>query len=115
MQTLTVTTLTACELTHWQAAHKAFVLLDVRRAQARDASGLQIAGAHWKDPSLWLDWKDQIGNALPVVLYCAHGHEISMGLSATLLAMGVDARGLEGGMSVWQAQGLALQPLAPQA
>ena len=46
-----------------------------------------------------------------VVLYCAHGHEISLGLTATLLAMGVDARALEGGMSGWQAQGLAVQPV----
>ena len=103
---LTVTTLSATELAAWQAEHKAFALLDVRRAQARSASGVQIAGGQWRDPALWLDWKDQVATDLPVVLYCAHGHEISIGLTATLLAMGVDARGLAGGMSGWQAQGL---------
>lgn len=35
-------------------------LLDVRRAQALAASGVQIAGAQWLDPALWLDWKDGI-------------------------------------------------------
>jgi len=110
MQTLTVTTLSAAELAQWQAAHKPFVLLDVRRSQAVAASGVQIANAQWKDPALWLDWKDQIASDAPVVLYCAHGHEISLGLTATLLAMGVDARGLDGGLSGWQAQGQAVLP-----
>jgi len=39
------------------------------------------------------------------VLYCAHGQEISQGLTATLLAMGVEAVSLEGGMSAWQELG----------
>lgn len=80
-------------------------LLDVRRAQAVAASGVQIAGAHWKNPALWLDWKDDIPHDLPVVLYCAHGHEISQGLSAALQAMGANACHLEGGIEAWQAQG----------
>ena len=111
MHNLTVTELSATELAHWQAEHKPFVLLDVRRSQALAASGVQITGAQWMDPALWLDWKDHIATDTPVVLYCAHGHEISLGLTATLLAMGVDARALEGGMSGWQAQGLAVQPV----
>lgn len=114
MQTTIVTTLSAAELAQWQAAHKPFVLLDVRRSQAVAASGVQIAGAQWKNPALWLDWKDQIATDLPVVLYCAHGHEISIGLTATLLAMGVDAHGLDGGMSGWQAQGQAVQPFSQE-
>ena len=39
MQTTIVTTLSAAELAQWQAAHKPFVLLDVRRSQAVAASG----------------------------------------------------------------------------
>jgi thiosulfate sulfurtransferase len=79
-------------------------LLDVRRAKAKVESGVQIAGAQWKDPALWLDWKDDITHDLPIVVYCAHGHEISQGLTATLNAMGADARHLEGGISGWIAQ-----------
>lgn len=82
-----------------------FLLLDVRREQAVTASGVQIEGAEWKNPALWLDWKDGISSARPVVLYCAHGHEISQGLTATLLAMGVDAVSLEGGIAAWQEKG----------
>lgn len=83
-------------------------LLDVRRAKALAESGVQIAGAQWKNPALWLDWKDDIAHDLPIVVYCAHGHEISQGLTATLQAMGADARHLEGGISEWLAQGKAV-------
>ncbi|MGQ0711960.1 MAG: rhodanese-like domain-containing protein [Rhodoferax sp.] len=87
------------------------LLLDVRRHSARQGNPAQIGNAPWHDPALWLDWKDQIGTARPVVLYCAHGHEIGQGLCATLRAMGVDARYLEGGLSAWQAAGLPTLPL----
>jgi len=90
-------------------------LLDVRRAQVLKDSGMQIAGAQWKNPALWLDWKDDIAHDLPVVVYCAHGHEISQGLTATLLAMGANARNLQGGFSAWLSQGHAVVPVAAQA
>lgn len=93
---------------------KSIRLLDVRRAQALAPSGVQIAGARWKDPALWLDWKDDIAHDLPIVVYCAHGHEISQGLTAALQAMGADACHLAGGISAWQAQGQAVTPLPTQ-
>lgn len=86
-------------------------MMDVRRQQALEKSGVRIAHAEWKDPALWLDWKDAVPNDLPVVLYCAHGHEISQGLTAALSAMGLDACHVEGGMTAWQEQGLPVQPL----
>ena len=97
------------ELALWQRAGFAHRLLDVRRAQARASDGSAIAGGQWLDPARWLDWKNEIGNELPVVVYCAHGHEISQGLTAALRAMGVDARQLEGGISAWKAAGQPVQ------
>lgn len=85
------------------------VLLDVRREQARASSGLEIPGAIWRNPAFWLDWKDEFLTTPRVLLYCAHGHEISQGLAATLRAMGVDALSLSGGFSAWHAAGLALR------
>ncbi|MGY0522930.1 rhodanese-like domain-containing protein [Pseudomonas aeruginosa] len=38
----------------------------------------------------------------PVILYCAHGHEISQGCAATLWAMGLDARYLVDGFAGWR-------------
>lgn len=102
------------ELAHQLAQGKPLRLLDVRRAQALAASGVQITGAQWKNPALWLDWKDDIAHDLPIVVYCAHGHEISQGLTATLQAMGADACHLEGGIAAWQAHGQAVTPVPIQ-
>ena len=105
-----MSTITVNELALWQRAGFAHRLLDVRRAQARAADGSDIPGGRWLDPARWLDWKDEVGAGLPVVVYCAHGHEISQGLSAALRAMAVDARHLEGGISAWKAAGHGVQP-----
>jgi thiosulfate sulfurtransferase len=107
--------ITTAELALWQRAGFAHTLLDVRRATARAADGSEIAGGAWRDPALWLDWKDEVGNQCPVVVYCAHGHEISQGLTAALRAMGIDARQLDGGISAWKAAGQPVQAMAPGA
>jgi thiosulfate sulfurtransferase len=104
--------LTVAELALWQPAHFDFTLLDVRRAQKRRAEGDEIAGGRWLDPAAWLDWKDEFENApRPVVIYCAHGHEISQGLTAALRAMGADARHLAGGIEAWRQAGHATMQL----
>ena len=106
--------ITCKELALWQSAGFAFTLLDVRRAAARGSDGADIAGASWHDPARWLDWKDGVVADRPVVLYCAHGHEISQGLTATLRAMQVDARHLAGGIAAWRQAGLAVVPHATE-
>ncbi len=85
------------------------VLIDVRREGARQASGMTIEKSIWRDPALWLNWKDEVA-ALPgqVVFFCVHGHEVSQGLTAALCAMGKDAKYLQGGFSEWQKAGEAV-------
>src|SRR5262245_20665123 len=106
--------ITIDELALWRRAGFPFKLLDVRRAQARASDGNDIEGALWLDPAQWLDWKDRIAamapRGAPVVVYCAHGHEISQGLTAALRAMDIDARHLDGGISAWKT---AAQPVVP--
>jgi thiosulfate sulfurtransferase len=87
------------------------VLLDVRREQARASAGLEIPGSTWRNPAHWLDWKDEFLQTPRVLVYCAHGHEISQGLTATLLAMGVNAVSLDGGFAAWQDAGRPVQPV----
>lgn len=99
--------LSVAELSLWQRAGFAHTLLDVRRAGKRAAEGDEIPGTAWLDPALWLDWKDGVPRDRPVVLYCAHGHEISQGLTAALRAMGLDARHLTDGIEGWRGAGLA--------
>jgi thiosulfate sulfurtransferase len=104
--------ITAAELALWQRSNFSFTLLDVRRAGVRAKDGADLPAAQWLDPALWLDWKDGVVAAAeqaggqPVVLACAHGHEISQGLAAALRAMGADARSLAGGYSAWKDAGL---------
>ncbi|MDP1532343.1 MAG: rhodanese-like domain-containing protein [Rubrivivax sp.] len=100
-----MSSITIAELALWQRGKFEFTLLDVRRAKVRQADDADILDGRWLDPALWLDWKDGIKAGAPVVVYCAHGHEISQGLTAALRAMGVDARHLEGGYSAWRAAG----------
>ena len=107
--------ITTQELALWQAQGFNFELLDVRRAGVRNEHGAQIASAHWHDPTAWLDWKDSIGSQRPVVVYCAKGHEIGQGLTATLCALGVDARYLVDGMQGWLQEGRPTVPLSAGA
>ena len=100
------------ELASQLAQDKPLRLLDVRRDSARLQNGTQIASAQWHNPAHWLDWKDQVPKELPVVVYCAHGHEIGQGMTTVLRVMGLDARYLDGGISAWQAAGLGTEPIA---
>jgi thiosulfate sulfurtransferase len=90
------------------------LVLDVRRDAARNPSGQQIPDALWRDPALWLDWKDEIAARGPVVLYCAHGKEISQALTTALQVMGAQATFLEGGFAAWVASGGDTEPLTAQ-
>ncbi|MDH4873979.1 rhodanese-like domain-containing protein [Pseudomonas sp. BN515] len=100
-----------CELAEWQAAARSFTLLDVRRASVRNADAAEIPGARWLDPEAVFTWKDSIPRDRPVALYCAHGHEISQGIAATLAAMGLDARYLIDGFTGWREAGRPTQGL----
>ena len=107
--------ITPAELALWQRGNFEFHLLDVRRAQARANDASEINHTAWLNPALWLDWKDTVPREHPVIVYCAHGHEISQGLTAALRAMGLDARHLVGGITAWNAAGLAVNPIGNAA
>lgn len=94
--------ITPTELEDWQRAQRRFTLLDVRRAHVRQADGAEIAGSEWRSPDGLFTWKDEIARDRPVVVVCAHGHELSQGTAATLAAMGLDARFLVDGFAGWR-------------
>ncbi|MDH4654894.1 rhodanese-like domain-containing protein [Pseudomonas sp. BN606] len=103
--------ITSCELMEWQAAGRNFTLLDVRRAGIRAADAAAIPGSRWLEPESVFAWKDSVPRDRPVVLYCAHGREISQGIAATLEAMGLDARYLIDGFTGWRDAGQPTQSL----
>ncbi|AOW15247.1 rhodanese-like domain-containing protein [Hydrogenophaga crassostreae] len=94
------------------ADHSSFTLLDVRKLQALKSAGDRVLpGAQWLDPALWLDWKDSVPGDKPVVVYCAHGQEISQALTTALNVMGRDVACLTGGYGAWVGAGLPTQTL----
>lgn len=102
--------ITIAELEEWQHAHRSFTLLDVRRAKVREADNTDIVGTEWRVPDGLFTWKDEIVRDRPVVVVCAHGHELSQGTAATLRAMGLDARYLVDGFAGWRDSGRPTVP-----
>jgi rhodanese-related sulfurtransferase len=102
--------ISSAELADWQDAGRRFELLDVRRAAARLSDAADLPGSRWLDPERLLAWKDEVLRDRPVIVYCAHGHEIGQAVAATLRAMGLDARYLIDGFAGWQASGRPLRP-----
>jgi thiosulfate sulfurtransferase len=104
--------ISAKELSHRLTTRAPFTLLDVRKVQAlKNAGGQALPGAKWLDPALWLDWKDSVPSDKPVVVYCAHGQEISQALTTALNVMGRDAVYLTGGYGAWVEAGFSTQTL----
>lgn len=99
------------ELALWRSAKFPHTLIDVRRKLKRKEDGVAIADGQWLDPALWLEWKDTVPATQPVIIYCAHGHELSQGLAATLRAMGIDARYLLGGIEAWRSTGQSVESI----
>ena len=82
-------------------------IIDVRKQAARQASGLTIESSVWLDPTLWLEWKDELASQPnKLVFFCAHGQEISQAITTALSVMGSNANYLEGGFAEWQKAGL---------
>ena len=86
-------------------------IIDVRKATAFDADPRMIASAIRRLPDAVAAWRPGLmadlsaGLKPGVVVYCAHGQEVSQGVAAALRDAGIDARYLEGGIDGWRAGG----------
>jgi rhodanese-related sulfurtransferase len=81
------------------------VVIDVRRPEAYAAADRLVAGAIRRAPEeVGLQQGELSGRA--VVVYCAHGQDISQGAAAALAAAGIDVAYLEGGIAAWIDAGL---------
>ena len=81
------------------------LVVDVRRRPIFDAAGETIAGAIYRDPEEVQQWADTLPAADAVVVYCAHGHQVSQNVAKALTDRGIVARFLEGGIADWQVSG----------
>lgn len=83
-------------------------ILDVRRADDRNASTEQLPGANWKDPTQITDWADSLPRDQEIVLYCVRGGGVSNSVVDALQAEGLKARFIVGGIEGWKAAGGAV-------
>ncbi len=79
--------------------------VDVRRRAVFEASEKRIAGAVWRDHMASDEWQPQFSDGRMLVVYCAHGHNVSELAGARLAAAGADVHVLEGGYDAYLAAG----------
>ncbi|MDS4012340.1 MAG: chromate resistance protein [Defluviicoccus sp.] len=75
--------------------------VDVRRRNAFELAPSVLPGATWRDHRAAAEWGREYRDAPWVVVYCAHGEQLSQGAAAVLRSAGVNASFLEGGFSAW--------------
>ena len=74
------------------------LLVDVRKKEAYLAAKDRAHGALRRDPETVAVWAGQLPRSSRVVVYCAHGREVSQRVSAELAKRGFEAHYLEGGI-----------------
>lgn len=80
-------------------------ILDVRREQDYQQSSDTLPGATWKDPALIEDWVAEVPKDKKVVVFCVRGGSVSNSVLDRLLAEGIDASFIEGGIEAVKATG----------
>lgn len=107
--------LSADDLKELLAGGAEVTLVDVRRAEDRDAEPQVIRGATWQDRDRIAAWAHELPRSRPVVAYCMHGRTGSAGVVDRLRELGFDAALLEGGFEGWKAAGGQLVPAREDA
>jgi rhodanese-related sulfurtransferase len=77
------------------------LVIDVRRTAGFDAADKMIVGAIRRNPEEVEEWRQGLPPEGAVVVYCAHGQEVSQNAATALRTAGVDARYLDHGIAGW--------------
>lgn len=80
-------------------------IIDVRKPEAFGAAERMIAAALRRPPETVEAWARDLPADAVIVVYCAHGQEVSQGIAAALRQRGLAAHYLEGGFAAWTAAG----------
>lgn len=92
------------------SASDAPLLIDVRRRSSYLAAADTARGALRRDPEAVADWAAALPRSARIVVYCAHGGDVSRAVASELGRRGIDARYLEGGLEAgWRTGGGALE------
>ena len=89
------------------------LIVDVRRESVFRNSDRRIAGSVWRDHLKTADWLPELPAGKRIVVYCAHGHNVSELAVARLAAAGADAAVLEGGIEAYEQAGGVLVKSSP--
>ncbi|HEY9549374.1 MAG TPA: chromate resistance protein ChrB domain-containing protein [Kiloniellaceae bacterium] len=81
------------------------IVFDVRRREAYDADTSVLPTARWRDHRAALDWGRALPSGRRIVVYCVHGHQVSLAAVSLLRSLGLDAGFLEGGIEAYRAAG----------
>ena len=92
--------ISAASLRQTLASGQPPLVIDVRKGPTFLGAPDLIRGALRRDPLRVTDWGKSLPSKADVVVYCAHGHEVSQSAAKAL-----GARYLEGGIEAWRAAG----------
>jgi rhodanese-related sulfurtransferase len=98
--------ISADDLWNAVATPQAPLVLDVRRRDSFAQSSDLLPGALWREAGAVAQWSKTLDRAMPVVVACKAGHEMSQSTVAQLRTDGFDARLLQGGYEAWATAGL---------
>jgi rhodanese-related sulfurtransferase len=101
--------ITVSELAKLAGTASAPLLIDVRREQAFKTANDMITGAIRRSPDNVEHWRGDLSERGPVVVYCAHGQEVSQEVSSALADKGIGASYLSGGIAAWVEQKLPIR------
>src|SRR6266851_3276088 len=101
--------ITVSELAELAGTARAPLLIDVRREQAFKTANDMIAGAIRRSPDNVEHWHGDLSESGPVVVYCAHGREVSQGVASALTDKGIGTSYLSGGIAAWVEQRLPIR------
>lgn len=77
------------------------LLFDVRRREVFNVAERLIPGAKWRHHQATDEWIDEIPPHADAVVYCVHGHQMSLSPVARLRAKGRNVRQLAGGIEAY--------------
>jgi rhodanese-related sulfurtransferase len=85
------------------------LVLDVRREGDYSASSDVIPGSLWKNPERIDEWITALPKTQEIVIYCARGGSVSNSVVDRMLAEGIQARFIEGGIEGYKASGAKVE------
>ncbi|HET6224535.1 MAG TPA: chromate resistance protein ChrB domain-containing protein [Dongiaceae bacterium] len=94
------------------------IVIDVRRSPTFVAADTLLPTATWRDIDRIDAWVEEFPRDLDIVVYCAHGHNVSHAAAAALQASGRRARFLIDGIDGYRVAGgplIAKAPLSNEA